>query len=75
MIKLSAKWAKELTSKPEAGMGYQIGSIILFNGTRYDQVVIDSGFITRGRDFGSIIPFEEKDIEEIIVTNDKWEGL
>jgi hypothetical protein len=72
MIKLSAKWAKELTSKPETGMGYQIVSVVLHNGVRYDQVIIDSGYITRCKNFANL-PFEEKDIEQIIVTHDKWD--
>lgn len=71
MIKLSKKWAQDLTAKPETGMGYQIASIRLHNGTRYDQVVINSGFITRIRNFDKI-PFEEKDIDQIIITHDKW---
>jgi len=51
-------------------MGWQIASIVLKNGSRYDRAVIDSGFITRihGRDD---IPFAEDDIAEIIVTNDR----
>ena len=72
MLMLSKKWAKELISKPETGMGYQIVSIILHNGVRYDQVVIDSGFITLIPNFDRI-PFEEKDIAQIILTHDKWD--
>jgi hypothetical protein len=29
MITLSPKWAKELASKPETGMGYQVVSVVL----------------------------------------------
>ncbi|MBS1927292.1 MAG: hypothetical protein JST95_01695 [Bacteroidetes bacterium] len=71
MIKLSEKWAKLLVSKPETGMGYQVVSIILKNGMRYDQVVINSGYITHMRNYDNI-PFEENDIEQIIVTHEKW---
>lgn len=71
MIKLSEKWAKLLVSKPETGMGYQVVSIILKNGMRYDQVVINSGYITHMRNYDNI-PFEEIDIEQIIVTHEKW---
>jgi hypothetical protein len=71
MIKLSERWAPVLVAQPETGMGYQVASIVLKDGTRYDQVVIDSGFVTkiRGR---SDIPFEDEDIIEIVVTHDKW---
>ena len=67
MLKLSKKWAKYLISQHETGMGYQIVSIILFNGTRYNQVVIDSGFITRIGN-STEIPFKEEDILQILVT-------
>jgi len=36
MIKLSAKWAEELVSSPETGMGYQVAAVVLKNGIRFD---------------------------------------
>ena len=72
MIALSQKWTAHLISQPETGMGYQIISVIKTNGTRYDQVVVDSGYITRVRGFNEI-PFTEDEIQEIIVTHDKWD--
>lgn len=73
MIRLTAStWAKKLLAQPETGMGYQIATIVLKNGTRYEQVVIDSGFVTQIRGLGTI-PFTESDIAEIVVTHDKWD--
>jgi hypothetical protein len=72
MLQLSDKWGPVLVSQPETGMGYQIASIILHDGTRYDQAVIESGCITRIRNYDEI-PFKEKDIAEITVTHDKWD--
>ncbi len=69
---LSLKMGAGLISKPEAGMGYQIVSIILKNGMRYDQAVIESGFVTRIRNHKTI-PFTEEEIAKIIVTHDKWD--
>ncbi len=71
MIKLSTKWAMELRSKSETGMGYQIVSIVLKDGKRFDQVAVVEGRITeiRGR---KDIPFTEDQIAEIILTHDKW---
>lgn len=71
MIKLTTKWASELISKPETGMGYQIASIILKDGKRFDQVVIVEGQITKVRGFDDI-PFTEDQIAQIILTHDKW---
>jgi hypothetical protein len=72
MIALSQKWAAQLTSQPETGMGYQIVSVILKSGKRFDQVIINSGYITRVRGFKGI-PFTEDEIQEIIVTHDGWD--
>ncbi len=71
MITLSKKWAAELASKPETGMGYQVVSIVLDDGRRFDQVAVVEGQITeiRGR---KDIPFSENEIAKIILTHDKW---
>jgi len=72
MITLSQKWAKELASKPETGMGYQVVRVVLKDGNGFDQVAVVEGRITeiRGR---TDIPFAENDIAEIILTHDKWD--
>jgi len=72
MIALSQKWTAQLSNQPETGMGYQIVSVIKTNGTRYDQVIVDSGYITRVRGFNEI-PFTGDEIHEIILTHDKWD--
>ncbi len=71
MIELSPKWAIELASKPETGMGYQVVSIVLKDGRKIDQVAVVEGRITeiRGR---QDIPFTEDQIAQIVVTHDKW---
>jgi hypothetical protein len=72
MLPLSGKWARKLAAEPETGMGYQIASIVLKDGNRFDQVVIVEGNITQVRGVDGI-PFSENQIEEIIVTHDKWD--
>jgi hypothetical protein len=71
MIKLSEKWAKVLTAEPETGMGYQVASVVLSDGQRYDQVVIVDGRITKVRGLEDI-PFSESQIAQIVLTHDKW---
>lgn len=71
MLQLSDKWGPKLTSQPETGMGYQIASIVLEDGTRWDQALIEDGHITRIRGLSSI-PFSEDQIADIIITHDKW---
>lgn len=72
MLKLSPKWIHNLVSKPETGMGYQVVTVVLKDGRRFDQVVVNGGHITQIKDIEGI-PFKEKDIKEIIVTHEKWD--
>ena len=71
MIQLTGTLAAKLAAEPETGMGYQVVTVILKDGRRFDQVVAIQGAIAevRGRDD---IPFREEDISELIVTHDKW---
>lgn len=73
MLELSTKWGDFLREQYETGMGYWVVSVVLRNGRRFDRaVIIDSGHLTQI--FGlADIPFEEKDIAELVVTHDKWD--
>jgi hypothetical protein len=71
VLQLSNKWGPLLTSQPETGMGYQIASIVLKDGRKYDQAVITGGIVTKIRNTEDI-PFREDDIDQIIVTHAKW---
>jgi hypothetical protein len=68
MLELSKKWAPILLAQPETGMGYQIVSVLLNDGRRFDRVIVVGGTITevKGK---SDIPFNEEEITEIKVTN------
>jgi len=70
-IALSKAWTTYLSSLPETGMGYQVASVSLTDGRKFDQVVIDSGCVTRIRGYEEI-PFAESEIAEIKLTHDKW---
>jgi hypothetical protein len=70
MLSLSNKWAPVLVAQPETGMGYQITSVVLRDGRRFDRVMIVGGIITEiagSKD----IPFAEDEIVEIRVTHGK----
>ena len=50
-----------------------MASVILKNGTRYNQVlIVHCTLLTQIRTYFEI-PFREEDIAEIIVTHDKWD--
>lgn len=70
MLALSNKWAPILVAQPETGMGYQIASVFLMDGRRFDHVSIVGGFITKIGNSADI-PFEEAEIEKIVVNYGK----
>jgi len=71
-LPLSGKCASKLAAEPETRMGYQIASIVLKDGKRFDQVVIVEGNVTQVRGLEGI-PFSEDQIQQVILTHDKWD--
>jgi hypothetical protein len=73
MLNLGDRWAGILAAESESGMGYQVVSIHLVDGRRYDRVTVSGGHITAipGCDG---IPFTEEQIERIVVTHDRVRG-
>jgi hypothetical protein len=69
MLQLSDKWGPRLAQQPETGMGYQIATVVLSNGRRFNDVLIQQGLITRIKGL-TVIPFSESEIIDIIVTGD-----
>ncbi len=69
MLQLSDKWGPRLAQQPETGMGYQIATVVLSDGRRFNDVLIQQGLITRIKGL-TVIPFNEPDIIDIIVTGD-----
>ena len=59
-----------LVNPPETGMDYQITSVFLKDGRRFDQVVIVGGHITQIKGIAGI-PVSTDEIAEIVVTHDK----
>jgi hypothetical protein len=52
-------------------MGYQVVSVVLQDGKRFDQLVILEGRITEIRGLRDI-PFTEDQIAQRILTHEKW---
>ena len=71
MLALSSKCARELAGEPETGMGYQVVSVILKDGRRFDRVLVVGGYITKIKDIEGL-PFTDEQIDTIVVTHDKW---
>ena len=68
MLALSNKWAPVLVSQPETGMNYQIATVFLKDGRKFDHVLITGGYITKIGE-SSNIPFTEQDIVKIAVNH------
>jgi hypothetical protein len=54
-------------------MGYWVVTAVLKDGRRYDQVIVNGGYLTQVKDHKDI-PFTEPDIDHFIVTHDKWDS-
>ena len=67
-LRLGDRWGPRLAEDPETGMGYQIVSILLQDGRRFDNVTIAGGVISNVGG-GNTIPFTESDIVQILVTH------
>ena len=67
-LRLGDRWGPRLATEPETGMGYQIVSILLQDGRRYDNVTVAGGVIVNIGD-GHPSPFAEDDIVQIVVTH------
>jgi hypothetical protein len=70
MLALSNKWAPILVSQPETGMNYQIASVFLNDGRRFDRVMIVGGYITKVGE-STEIPFRDEEIAKIVVNHGK----
>jgi hypothetical protein len=71
-MRLPDKWGPVLASQPETGMGYQVATVIMKDGSQYEHVVIEEGQITRIKGLSSI-PFKAHDIADIRITHEKWD--
>ncbi len=74
MIKLSQKLLAKVMANASPEMDYHIVSVVLHDGSRFDDVVIDDGYITKVAGSEGV-PFSESDIDEIIAPYDKWVRL
>jgi hypothetical protein len=67
----SKAFAEFFRGQPETGMGYWVTDVVLKDGSRVSQVVVDSGYITKIKSM-LFIPFDEDDIDHFVVTHEKW---
>jgi len=72
IIDLPARWTASLRDQPESGMTYQMLTIVLRDGRRFERVPYCAGRI----DLSGLpgfwkVPFTVDDITDVIVTHDR----
>ena len=67
----SGNWADTVRGLGETGMGYTVVRVTLRDGRKFEQVLIDSGYLSRVRGVADV-PFSETDIAKIESTHQKW---
>jgi hypothetical protein len=71
LVPIPPETATGLKREKETGLGYQIISVVLKDGTRFEQVVASEGCIIAVRGFGEI-PFEVNEVATIEVNHKRW---
>jgi hypothetical protein len=72
MIELPEAIQIKLKNSPETGMGYFVGDIILNNGECIKQVAVVDGKIVKAKGYFEL-NFKKDDINEFIITHEKWQ--
>ncbi len=69
---LPERLSEFLMHKPETGMGYQTGRVLLRDGRRFEDVLFVQGsWVTEVRGYEGV-PFDPADIDSIEITHSKW---
>jgi hypothetical protein len=68
----SGKWAPVVQDLAETGMGYTVVTVLLTDGRRFQQAVVEGGYLNRVRGLPDV-PFSESDIADIKATHEKWD--
>jgi hypothetical protein len=65
-------WQQRVKALPETGMGYCVVRLTLRDGRQFEQVVIDSGWLSRVRGLPDV-PFAEEDIIDLAANHRPWD--
>jgi len=71
--RLPEKWSVYLSEQPETGMDYQVGDVVLADGTIIKDVAfVGSALIGEVKGYENI-PFGPNNIKEIRLTHKRWQ--
>jgi len=71
LVPIPPETATSLKREKETGLGYQIISVVLKDGTRFEQVVASEGCIIAVRGFVEV-PFEISEVATVTVNHRRW---
>ena len=71
LIPIPHEHADNLRRHAETGMGYQVVSVTLKNGKRFDQVVASEGCVIQVRGHKDV-PFTPEDVASVDVNHKHW---
>ena len=71
LVPIPKEWAAYLKRQRETGLGYQVISVNLKDGRRFDQVVASEGCVIQVRGY-SEVPFQEDEVESVQMNNRPW---
>jgi hypothetical protein len=71
LVPIPHEAATSLKREKETGLGYQIISVVLKDGTRFEQVVASEGCVIAVRGFTEV-PFKISDVATVKVNHRRW---
>lgn len=72
LLELPLKWVMQLRDLPESGMSYQIITVSLVDGRRFEGVPYCAGYIDlSGLPECQVMPFSVSDISDVVLTHDR----
>jgi hypothetical protein len=71
LIEIPVPFREQVRQTRETGFGYHVISVVLKNGTTFEQVAASEGCIIEVRGHEEI-PFKEEEVESIKVNHKRW---
>jgi hypothetical protein len=71
LVPIPPETVTSLKQEKETGLGYQIISVVLKDGTRFEQVVASEGCIIAVRGFAEV-PFKFSEVATVEVSHKRW---
>lgn len=71
LVPIPREWAEYLRLQRETGPGYQVVSVQLRDGKRFDQVVASEGCVIQVRGHRDV-PFAPDDVASVSVNHNEW---